>query len=144
MSTTPFAAGYVELCMQLSLYRARIGHHKFLAKFFGTCKNYGSTVEADRIYSPLVWKSDDHGHRFLCASCLGKADSFWCLLVDSHQETLLLAEVHQRQQHQRPFQSKEVEQTYSLPGTLEGTEFEVFCMEEEDYVMKWMATYGAL
>jgi hypothetical protein len=40
---------------------------------------------------------------------------------------------------------KEVgQQTDSLPGTLDGTNFKVFCMKEEDYVMKLMATYGAL
>ena len=42
------------------------------------------------------------------------------------------------------FDLKEVGQTDSLPGTLDGTNFKVFCMKEEDYVMKLMATYGAL
>ena len=41
------------------------------------------------------------------------------------------------------FDFKEVGQTDCLPGTLEGMEFKVFCMKEEDYVMKLMATYGA-
>jgi hypothetical protein len=42
------------------------------------------------------------------------------------------------------FDFKEVGETDSLPGTLDGTNFKVFCMKEEDYVMKLMATYGAL
>ena len=42
------------------------------------------------------------------------------------------------------FDLKEVGQTDSLPGTLDGTNFKVFCMKEEDYVIKLMATYGAL
>ena len=42
------------------------------------------------------------------------------------------------------FDFKEVGKTDSLPGTLDGTNFKVFCMKEEDYVMKLMATYGAL
>ena len=42
------------------------------------------------------------------------------------------------------FDFAEVGQTNSLPGTLDGKKFKVFCMKEEDYVMKLMATYGAL
>jgi hypothetical protein len=42
------------------------------------------------------------------------------------------------------FESKEIGETDSLPGTLDGINFKVFCMKEEDYVMKLMATYGAL
>ena len=42
------------------------------------------------------------------------------------------------------FDLKEVGQTDSLPGTLDGTNFKVFCMKEANYVMKLMATYGAL
>ncbi len=42
------------------------------------------------------------------------------------------------------FDLKEVGQTDSLPGTLDGTNFKAFCMKEEDYVMKLMATYGLL
>ena len=42
------------------------------------------------------------------------------------------------------FESKDIGETDSLPGTLDGINFEVFCMKEEDYVMKLMATYGAL
>ena len=42
------------------------------------------------------------------------------------------------------FDFKDVGRTDSLPGSLEGTEFKVFCMKEEDSVMKLMATYGAL
>jgi hypothetical protein len=42
------------------------------------------------------------------------------------------------------FDSKEIGQTDSLPGILDGQHFKVFCMKEEDYVMKLMATYGAL
>jgi hypothetical protein len=42
------------------------------------------------------------------------------------------------------FDFKEVGKTDSLPGTLDGTNFKVFFMKEEDYVMKLMATYGAL
>jgi Transposase IS4 len=37
------------------------------------------------------------------------------------------------------FDLKEVGQTDSLPGMLDGTNFKVFCMKEEDYVMKLMA-----
>jgi hypothetical protein len=39
---------------------------------------------------------------------------------------------------------KEAGQTDSLPGTLDGTNFKAFCMKGEGYVMKLMATYGAL
>ena len=42
------------------------------------------------------------------------------------------------------FDSKEIGQADSLPGTLDGINFKVLCMKEEDYVMKLMATYGAL
>ena len=42
------------------------------------------------------------------------------------------------------FDLKEIGTTDSLPGTLDGTNLKVFCMREEDYVMKLMATYGAL
>ncbi|KAI2500665.1 Transposase IS4 [Fragilaria crotonensis] len=42
------------------------------------------------------------------------------------------------------FDLKEIGTTDSLPGTLDGINFKVFCMKEEDYVMKLMATYGAL
>ena len=42
------------------------------------------------------------------------------------------------------FDLKEIGVTDSLPGTLDGVNFKVFCMKEEDYVMKLMATYGAL
>ena len=42
------------------------------------------------------------------------------------------------------FQTKEVSQCDSLPGTLSGKSFSIFCMKEENYTMKLMATYGAL
>ena len=42
------------------------------------------------------------------------------------------------------FQTKEVSQGDSLPGTLSGKAFSIFCMKEENYTMKLMATYGAL
>ena len=42
------------------------------------------------------------------------------------------------------FQTKEVGQCDSLPGTLSGKSFSIFCMKEENYTMKLMAMYGAL
>ena len=42
------------------------------------------------------------------------------------------------------FEGNEVGTTDSLPGILDGVPFRVYCMKEEDYVMKLMATYGAL
>ena len=42
------------------------------------------------------------------------------------------------------FQTKEVGQCDSLPGNLSGKAFSIFCMKEENYKMKLMATYGAL
>jgi hypothetical protein len=42
------------------------------------------------------------------------------------------------------FDLKEIGTTDSLPGTLDGINFKVFCMKVEDYVMKLMVTYGAL
>jgi Transposase IS4 len=42
------------------------------------------------------------------------------------------------------FQTKEVGQCDSLPGTLSGKTFSIFCMKEENYTMKLMAMYGAL
>ncbi|KAI2504308.1 xylulose kinase [Fragilaria crotonensis] len=42
------------------------------------------------------------------------------------------------------FESKGIGETDILPGTLDGINFKIFCMKEEDYVMKLMATYGAL
>ena len=42
------------------------------------------------------------------------------------------------------FEEYVVGSTDSLPGTLDGVSFRIFCMKEEDYVMKLMATYGAL
>ena len=41
------------------------------------------------------------------------------------------------------FDIKEVGQIDGLPGTLEGMEFKVVCMKEEDSVMKLMARYRA-
>ena len=42
------------------------------------------------------------------------------------------------------FQTKEVGQCDSCPGTLSGKAFSIFCMKEENYTMKLMAMYGAL
>ena len=42
------------------------------------------------------------------------------------------------------FQTKEVGQCDSLPETLSGKAFSIFCMKKENYTMKLMATYGAL
>jgi hypothetical protein len=42
------------------------------------------------------------------------------------------------------FQTKEVGQCDSLPETLSGKSFSIFCMKEEKYTMKLIATYGAL
>ena len=42
------------------------------------------------------------------------------------------------------FNLKENGTTDILPGTLDGINFKVFCIKEEVYVMKLMATYGAL
>ena len=42
------------------------------------------------------------------------------------------------------FEGKEVGSVDALPGWLEAHRFRIFCMKEEDYVMKLMATYGAL
>ncbi len=42
------------------------------------------------------------------------------------------------------FDLKENGTTDILPGTLDGINFKVFCIKEELYVMKLMATYGAL
>ena len=42
------------------------------------------------------------------------------------------------------FQTKEVGQCDSLPRTLSGKAFSIFCMKEENYTMKLMDTYGAL
>ena len=42
------------------------------------------------------------------------------------------------------FDFKEIGTTDSLPGTMDGVSFKIHCMKEEDYVMKLMATYGAL
>jgi hypothetical protein len=42
------------------------------------------------------------------------------------------------------FDFKEIEQRGILPSTLEGTEFKVFCMKEEDYGIKLKDMYGAL
>ena len=42
------------------------------------------------------------------------------------------------------FQTKEVGHCDFLPGTLSGKAFSIFCMKEEIYTMKLMATYGAL
>ena len=42
------------------------------------------------------------------------------------------------------FQTKEVGQCDSVPGTLSGKSFSIFFMKEENYTMKLMATYGAL
>jgi hypothetical protein len=44
----------------------------------------------------------------------------------------------------RRFEGKDVGSEDALPGSLEGSHFKIFCMEEEDYVMKLMSTYGAL
>jgi hypothetical protein len=37
----------------------------------------------------------------------------------------------------------EVGQTGVLHGVLDGTAYDIFCMKEEDYMMKIMATYGS-
>jgi hypothetical protein len=42
------------------------------------------------------------------------------------------------------FQTKEVGQCDSLPGTLSGKAFSIFCLKEENYTMKLMAMYEAL
>ncbi|KAI2510975.1 Transposase IS4 [Fragilaria crotonensis] len=42
------------------------------------------------------------------------------------------------------FEAKEIGTTESLPGVMDGVQFRIYCMKEEDYVMKLMATYGAL
>ena len=42
------------------------------------------------------------------------------------------------------FQTKEFGQCDSLPGIWSGKTFSIFCMKEENYTMKLMATYGAL
>ena len=42
------------------------------------------------------------------------------------------------------FQTKEVGECVKLPGTLTVKVFSIFCMKEENYTMKLMATYGAL
>ena len=38
----------------------------------------------------------------------------------------------------------DVGDTTSLQGILKGEKYDIFCMKEEDYIMKIMATYGAL
>ena len=40
------------------------------------------------------------------------------------------------------FEEKEIGDTDSLPGTMDGVPFHVFGLKEPDYVMKVMATYG--
>jgi hypothetical protein len=42
------------------------------------------------------------------------------------------------------FEVKDIGTTDSLPGVMDGVQFRFYCMKEEDYVMKLMATYGAL
>ena len=42
------------------------------------------------------------------------------------------------------FEDNEIGTTDSLPGIINGVQFRIYCMKEEDYVMKLMATYGAL
>jgi hypothetical protein len=42
------------------------------------------------------------------------------------------------------FLDKAVGDVASLPGTLDGQNFSIFCMKEEDYTMMLMSTYGAL
>ena len=42
------------------------------------------------------------------------------------------------------FSDKPVGYQDALPGTLDGKNFHVFCLKEEDYVMKLMSTYGTL
>ena len=42
------------------------------------------------------------------------------------------------------FEDKEVGETDSLNGQLEGIPYDIFCMKEPDYVMKMMSTYGGL
>ena len=42
------------------------------------------------------------------------------------------------------FDFKEISTTDSLPGTMDGVSFKIHCMKDEDYVMKLIATYGAL
>jgi hypothetical protein len=42
------------------------------------------------------------------------------------------------------FEDNEIGTTDSLPGIMDGVQFRIYCMKEEDYVMKLMATYGAL
>jgi hypothetical protein len=45
----------------------------------------------------------------------------------------------------RHFKGKEIGFVDALPGLLEGQHcFKIFCMKEEDYIMKLMLTYGAL
>ena len=42
------------------------------------------------------------------------------------------------------FDANGIDTTDSLPGVMDGTQFRIYCVKEEDYVMKLMATYGAL
>jgi hypothetical protein len=42
------------------------------------------------------------------------------------------------------FEVNEIGTTDSLPGLLDGVPFRIYCMKEEDYVMKLMATNGTL
>ena len=42
------------------------------------------------------------------------------------------------------FEVNEIGTTDSLPRVLDGVPFRIYCMKEEDYVMKLMATSGAL
>ena len=41
-------------------------------------------------------------------------------------------------------ETMDVGETTSLHGSIDGYKYDIFCMKEEDYVMKIMATYGAL
>ena len=42
------------------------------------------------------------------------------------------------------FQEKEVSDVDTLPGTLDGASFNIFCMKEPEYTMMLMSTYGFL
>ena len=44
----------------------------------------------------------------------------------------------------RHFEKKDVGETNSLHGRIDGVQYDVFCMKEPEYVMKIMATYSGL
>ena len=131
--------------MRLSLYRARIArppqipaenfseHGKtagLLLRLTESIHHSGRVVIMDSSFCVLLAlvKLASFG---VYSSAVIKKHRYWLKYIDGSN-----INVH--------FDFKEVGQTESLPGTLDGTEFKVICMEEQDYVMKLMATYGAL